>query len=153
MDYQVTIETLPEQTVASVRCHARLATVGNDVADGLKAMMHDLAASGGEPGGVPFLIIHDIDDLLAGRASGTVEICVPVILPPADEHILLSRLPATSAAVTVHSGSCRQLSSAYVAVAEWMSRNGRVPTGSPRLSCPPQSASVDTAVWLAWPIR
>lgn len=152
MDYQVTVETLPEQTIASVRCHAHLTTVGIDVAGGLKSMMHDLAASGGEAGGVPFLIIHDIDDMLDAGTPGTVEICVPISRPPADEHILLSPLAATSAAVTVHYGGCGRLPSAYAAVAEWIDRNGREARGSPRQSCLPQSASPDTAVWLAWPI-
>ncbi|WP_144121073.1 hypothetical protein [Catellatospora sichuanensis] len=111
-------------------------------------MLHDLTASDGEAAGEPFLIIHGIDGMLATGAKGDVEICVPVDRPPADEHLLLTPMPGTSAAVTTHDGGCLRLPAAYATLAEWISGNGRKPIAPPR-----QSAFGDAAVWLAWPIR
>lgn len=148
MDYPVCVQTLPQQTVASVRCHGRLVTLDHDVAALLRSMLHDLAASDGEAAGEPFLIIHGIDGMLATGAQGDVEICVPVSRPPADEHLLLTPLPGTEAAMTTHGGGCLRLPSAYAALAGWISRNGRERVGPPR-----QSAMTDAVVRLAWPIR
>lgn len=148
MDYHICIQTLPQQTVASVRCHGRLSALDQDVAALLRSMLHDLAASDGEAAGEPFLIIHGIDGMLATGAPGDVEICVPVSRPPADEHLLLTPLPGTTAATTTHRGGCLQLPSAYAALVGWTSRNGRELAGPPR-----QSAMTDAVVRLAWPIR
>ncbi len=148
MDYQVSVQTLPQQTVASVRCHGRLITLDHDVAAALRSMLHDLAASDGEAAGKPFLIIHGIDGMLATGAQGDVEICVPVSRPPADEHLLLTPLAGTEAAMTTHHGGCLRLPLAYAELAAWISRNGRQPAGPPR-----QGTFTDATVRLAWPIR
>jgi DNA-binding transcriptional MerR regulator len=154
MNYPITIDTLRAQTVAALRCHTSLATVGADITAGFQTLMTALAAAGQKPACAPFLIMHDIID---AETDGDIDICVPVRAPlQTDDRVRVDRLAETTAAVTVHQGRYDEIAPAYHALTTWITEHGHEIAGPPRetyLNDPTSTDETDLLTQVAWPIR
>ncbi|MFI6511279.1 GyrI-like domain-containing protein [Streptosporangium sp. NPDC050855] len=154
MNYTVTVETLPAQTVASVRRRTDLAGAGATIAEGFGTVVGVLTHAGRHPAGAPFLVFHDVID---ADNDGDIEICIPIGSPvAATSPVRVDRLAAVTAAVTVHRGRHDEIAPAYHALTAWITEQGHEIAGPPRetyLNDPAVTAEADLLTQVAWPVR
>ncbi|WP_449060398.1 MerR family transcriptional regulator [Planomonospora algeriensis] len=154
MDYTITVETLPAQTVASVRRRTDLAGVGAAVAEGFGTVIGVLTQAGRQPAGAPFLVFHDVID---ADNDGEIDVCIPIASPvAAPSSVQVGRTDEVTAAVTVHQGRYDEVARAYHALTSWIARHGHEIAGPPRetyLNDPAVTAEADLLTQVAWPIR
>ncbi|MFI6484618.1 MerR family transcriptional regulator [Nonomuraea sp. NPDC050663] len=153
MDYTITVETLPSQTVASLRRRTDLAGVGVTIAEGFGTLVGAMTMAGRQPVAAPFLVFHDVID---ADNAGDVEICIPVgagaaLAGPAG----VRRVDAVTAAVTTHRGRHDEIAPAYHALTAWFTEQGYEVGGPPRetyLNDPAVTAEADLLTQVAWPM-
>ncbi|GAA3446933.1 helix-turn-helix domain-containing protein [Planomonospora venezuelensis] len=154
MNYTITVETLPAQTVASVRRRTDLAGVGATIAEGFGTLVGILTQAGRHPAGAPFLVFHDVID---ADNDGDIEICIPIGSPvAATASVQVGQMAAVTAAVTVHQGRHDEIAPAYHALTAWITEHGHEIAGPPRetyLNDPAVTAEADLLTQVAWPVR
>ncbi|MFB9723985.1 MerR family transcriptional regulator [Planobispora longispora] len=154
MNYTITVETLPAQTVASVRRHTDLTGAGARVAEGFGVLVEVLTQAGEHPAGAPFLVLHDVID---ADNDGDIEICIPITSPvAAASPVRVDRRAAVTAAATTHRGRHDEITPAYRALTAWITEHGHEIAGPPRetyLNDPAVTAEADLLTQVAWPIR
>ncbi|WP_326645980.1 MerR family transcriptional regulator [Streptosporangium sp. NBC_01755] len=154
MHYAITVEALPTQTVASVRCHTDLAGISATIAEGFGTLMGVLTEAGRHPAGSPFLVFHDVID---ADNDGDIDVCIPIESPvAAPPPVQVGQMAAATAAVTTHRGRYDEIASAYHALTTWIAEHGHEIAGPPRetyLNDPAVTAEADLLTQVAWPIR
>lgn len=155
MPYDIHVETVPARTVASVRDHARLASISSALESGFGRVFGALAAQGHDPVGPPLVVYHE----MAGdeAADVDVEIAIPC---PSDAHaadgVQVRELGSGAAAVTTHHGPYDQLAPAYHALTSWIAEHGHEAAGPPReiyVSDPGETPADELETRIEWPIR
>ncbi len=129
--YEVTTRTIDPQTVAALRRHTDIASVGTTIAEGFGQLVGAVYAAGHEPAGMPFIVYHDVID---EDTPGDIELCVPVVDHAAvggDDVEVRVLEPATVAAVT-HRGAYDEIGPAYHVLTGWIQEHGHTPAGAPR---------------------
>jgi effector-binding domain-containing protein len=125
MDYQVSTRELAEQSVVSVRERHSPAELPAFIPGSFGLLYGHLGVLGVAPAGAPFVIYHAIEP-----DAIDAEVCVPVPWPVSVSDELHSRvLPVMTVARTLHVGPYEELSVAYEALNEWITKNGFVAAG------------------------
>lgn len=153
MDYDITTETAPEQTVATTSVTTSLAGVGQSMERGFGRIMRALAEAGVQPTGMPFAIYPDvIDEDTAGR----IDLCIPTTAEfSGDDDVRARTLEAVPAVSLIHRGRYGDLAPAYHALTTWMQAHGAAPADAPReayLNDPRDVGEAETLTKITWPI-
>jgi len=155
MPYEVQVKEVPSQHVAAVKKHTSLATIGQDIGNGIREIWEAVAPRGSAVAGPPFLIMFDAID---EETEGDIEICVPVPSPfEGDGGVYGREVEAVTAATTVHRGPYDQVGPAYHTVTGWIQEHGHEIAGPPRevyLTDPQETTDpADYLTEIVFPIR
>jgi len=127
MDYDISVESVPEQPIVSIRDQAAPAEISGKLGELLPELARFIAQSGAEMAGMPITVWHDFGD-----SEMDFEAAIPVDGPVQGAgRIVFRRLPGGTVATTVHRGSYQRSREAHEAVMRWMRENGREPAGAP----------------------
>ncbi|MFC5380018.1 MerR family transcriptional regulator [Aquipuribacter nitratireducens] len=158
MPYEITVQEVPGQPVAALRCRTDLAGIGAALGEAFRVVAGAVASSGAQPAGAPFVVYHDVID---ETSAGDIEVCVPVppaTAPPApaDEGAVRWRTTAGGpVARTLHRGPYAEIAPAYHSLEGWMRENGHRPAGPPRevyLNDPATTLPEDLLTEVQWPV-
>jgi len=126
--FDVTVEQVPDRTIASISSEATMASVGAVVRGALRTLSEVVGRAGafGEVG--PGLIVHEM-----GSGTMTLEVFVPIThrfdTPPG---VAIRTLDGGRVAATVHEGPYDQIGAAYQAVTAWIADHREIGSGPPR---------------------
>lgn len=128
--HEITVKEVPAQHVATIRKHATMATIGQDVSSGFAAVGEAVGRSGAQMVGPPFLIMFDVID---EESDGDIQVAFPVAAPfPGSGEVVGEEFPATTVASTIHRGPYDELGPAYHTVTGWIQEHGHEIAGPPR---------------------
>jgi effector-binding domain-containing protein len=153
MPYDVTIKEIAEQTVAALRTHTTLRTIGATLAEGFGRLVHQVGAAGGTMTGAPFVVYHTIID---EQTDGEIEICVPATDVAGDGEVERVVMPAHTVASTVHRGPYEEVGPAYHTLSGWIQDNGHQIAGPPReiyRNDPQEVPPEEVLTEVQWPIE
>lgn len=156
MPYDVNLKDVADQTVATVRKHTDLASIGTDLEAGFGAIMAQVGAAGASVAGAPFVTYHAVID---EETAGDIDISVPVADSPeldGDGEVDIVELPAHLVASTVHRGPYDELSPAYHTLTGWIQEHGHQMAGAPReiyLNDPASVSPDELLTEVQWPIE
>ena len=155
MPYEITHETVPDRTIASVRLTTDLDEIGQRIGPAFGQVMTAIGTRGATPGGMPMTIFHDVLD---DDTPGEVEVAIPVAGEPVDPvaDVAFAVLPGGEVAATIHHGPYHQVGPAYHALTDWIAEHGHQVAGPPResyLNDPQEVAEEDLLTRVEWPVR
>lgn len=153
MSYDITVQTLPATTIASVREHTSLEEIGTALEAGFGRVFGALAQRGQSPAGAPLVIYHE----MSADDPGEIEIAIPCAgRDDLDQGVAVRTLDEVDAAVTIHHGPYVQIAPAYHALTTWMAEHGHEAAGPPRevyITDPEQVPEDKLQTRIEWPIR
>lgn len=153
MSYEISIEDLKAQQIATVKYHSSLANISDNIMKGLSALMNSMGNAQAQPAGAPMVIYHSVIDQ---DTEGDIEVAIPVAAPFSDDDAVTGReLEAGTMAVTVHKGPYEKLSAAYHSITDWIDNNGYDISGAPReiyLNDPQQVSQEEILTRLEFPV-
>lgn len=130
MPYEVTVKEVPAQHVATIRKHAAMATIGQDVSSGFAAVGEAVGRAGARMTGPPFLVMFDVID---EETEGDIGVAFPVAAPfPGAGDVVGEELPAMTVASTMHRGPYDEVGPAYHTLTGWIQEHGHEIAGPPR---------------------
>jgi effector-binding domain-containing protein len=130
MPYEVMVKEVPAQHVATIRKHAAMATIGQDVSSGFAAVGEAVGRAGARMTGSPFLVMFDVID---EETEGDIGVAFPVAAPfPGAGDVVGEELPAMTVASTMHRGPYDELGPAYHTLTGWIQEHGHEIAGPPR---------------------
>ncbi|MFN8177623.1 MAG: GyrI-like domain-containing protein [bacterium] len=152
MDYSVVLLDKLPQPILSIRSRVKRGDVGRALEEGVAEIQAYLARIGRESVGPPCARVR-----LVGTGELDLDVGVPVPHGLSGEgRIRLRQLPSGSVAVTQHYGPLARLREAYVAVEEWIAREGAESRGAPwEIYWSEPSEESDPLGWrteLLWPV-
>lgn len=153
MPYDVTITKVEAQTIAALRTHTTLGTIGDTLADGFARLVHQVGVAGGTMTGAPFVVYHTIID---EQTDGEIEICIPATDVADDGAVRRTVMPAHTAASTVHRGPYDEVGPAYHTLSGWIQEHGHEIAGPPReiyLNDPREVPPDEVLTEVQWPIE
>lgn len=155
MSFDVTIKEVPDVLVASIRTHATLKNVGNEVHDAFERLAGFVIPVGsGE--GMPGIVTHEqptgsLDDEM------DLEVVMPIrerAEPPEGIHVRV--LPGGCVASAIHRGPYDEVGPAYQALAVWIPAHRHDFAGPPRefyLNDPREVGEEEALTEIQFPIR
>jgi effector-binding domain-containing protein len=151
MPYDVELKETDRQTVATVRHHADLATIGAALEEGFATVMRAMRSS--PPAGVPYVVYHAVID---EDTAGDIDVCVPIVPGvEVDGDVATVEVPPQLVASTVHCGPYDELSPAYHTLTGWIAEHGHEVAGPPRelyLSDPREVPPDELLTEVQWPV-
>lgn len=152
--YTVETRSVEAQTALALRVTTTHEDIATTIADGFGALMETLMAVRGQPGGMPFIIFHDVID---DRSAGDIELCLPLPGPVEvpDGPVRCRVLEGATMATTIHTGEYADVAPAYHVLTGWMQAAGHEPAGPPReiyLDDPYQVEPGTQRTEIQWPI-
>ena len=130
LNYEICIEKVEPQTIASVEFTAQLSSIGQSIQMGFGELIRGLQASGLQPAAPPVIVYHDVID---AEAAGRIEVGIPVPTEAqAKTGLSLRQLEGGLVARTLHTGSYQSIGPAYQALAGWIAEHRYEVTGPPR---------------------
>ena len=129
--YEIQERDVPEQIVLAEQRHVLVPDLPDWIAAAGMRLVGAADAHGGVAG--PMFVIYHGE--VSEDSDGPVEVCIPVRAEPRDGGDVLRREPAHREAyvrITKADVDYPQILSAYQAVEQWLQRQERMPSGSPR---------------------
>ena len=143
--FMAEVRDVKPQLYLSRTFRARLDVVGPKVKAAFAALYEQLAKTGNQPSGPPFLVVHAPEDGYILVEAGAPCSSSPV----AAEGFESAELAGGRVAVTVHRGPYERLAEVYPALAAWIANQGLTTAGPPRevYLTPPGEEPVTEVVW------
>lgn len=153
--HEVTVKEVPAQHLATIRKHATMATIGQDVSSGFAAVGEAVGRTGAQMVGPPYLVMFDVID---EESDGDIQVAFPVAESFAGSgDVVGEETPAMTVASTVHRGPYDEVGPAYHTLIGWIQEHGHEIAGPPReiyLTDPQETPDpTDFVTEIQFPIR
>ncbi len=125
MPYVCELGSIDPAWAVTIRSHATLGELPEIFESSFARLISYLEEIGEDIAGPPFAVYHTFP-----MDEFDMEMGLPVIRAiPGKDDIISRQIGIEDAASTIHTGPYEEIEAAYVALAEWINKNGHEPTG------------------------